>query len=349
MYNYFPPPFSSACAQGIGRAMKIAVLGAGAWGTALAWQAAQNAHEVVLWLRDAKQADEINRVRENKKRLAGVTLPQNITATNDKELLQGAEAVIIALPAQSLQIHLRELCPVFAAGVPFFLASKGIDQQNGVLLSRLIEIACPENPVGVLSGPSFARDLTSGRPVALTLAMTRMDEAMRWSHVFGTTLFRLYASDDVIGAQVGGAVKNVMAIACGIVDALELGESARAGLITRALAEMARLTRHFGGKSETLMGLSGIGDLMLSCTSKQSRNYSFGFNFVEAGSAEKVLENAAGIAEGYYTTKALQVLAEKARLDMPIAAGVYDCLYAGKPVKEVIHGILSRAAKEEGA
>lgn len=329
--------------------MKIAVLGAGAWGTALAWQFASSGHDVILWLRDEAQAVDINKARENKKRLAGVQLPAVITATSDKEMLQGAEAVIIALPAQSLHSQLGEFAKIFVAGVPLFLASKGIDQQNGVLLSRLVEIAFPDNPAGVLSGPSFARDVTSGSPVALTLALPKMEDAMRWSHVLGTPRFRLYAGDDVIGAQVGGAVKNVMAIACGIVDALGLGESARAALITRALAEMARLTRHFGGKPETLMGLSGIGDLMLSCTSKQSRNYSFGYNFVQQGSIEKTLANVAGIAEGYYTTKALHVLAEKARLDMPIALGVYDCLYEGKPVAEVLSNILSRAAKEEGA
>jgi len=314
----------------------VGVVGAGAWGTALALAAAQAGRKVTLWAREAEVVKGIRERRENTVFLPGIELPEAIAATGDMAEAAAADALLLVVPAQ----HLRASLAALDAAKPVVLCAKGIEKTTGKLLTEVLREAAPKAEPAILSGPSFARDVSRGLPTAVTIA-ARMEIALRLQATLGHTSFRPYASDDLIGVALGGAAKNVYAIACGIVDGLGLGESARAALIARSFAELSRLGTALGARGETLMGLSGLGDLVLTATSTTSRNFSYGRAVGQGREAGHAL------AEGVETAPALVKRARAERIELPIAEAVAAVLDGSLPLGEALLRLMSRPLKPE--
>ena len=327
-----------------GRPPRFVVIGAGAWGTALANVASQPGRGVNLLGRDAGRAAEMRLRRENRRSLPGVRLDENVTPTADPDVLHAATMVLMAVPAQQLRATLIAL-PTFQAGTPIVLCAKGIERESGLLLSDVLAECRPGHPAGVLSGPSFAADVACGRPTAVTVAAT--DAALaRWiAEELGQPHFRLYFTDDLRGVQIGGAAKNVLAIACGIAAGLDLGASASAALVARSFAELSRFGRAMEARPETLMGLSGLGDLVLTCSSTKSRNFAFG----EALGAGATLAEAAtvGLAEGIETAPVLCRLARRHGIEMPIAESVAAIVSGETTPGQAFETLMARPSRAE--
>lgn len=318
--------------------MRIAVLGAGAFGTALAVTLAQNG-PVTLWARDAEQARDMAQTRQNAHRLPGVDLPENVSVTAQIEDATAAETLLLAMPMQQMGGFLRAHPARFAAK-RLVACSKGIDLASGKGPTALIAECCPGAAAAILTGPSFAADIARGLPTALTLATGEDDPALQ--HALSTPTLRLYRTTDMVGAELGGALKNVIAIAAGVVIGAGLGDSARAALMTRGFAEMTRLATALGARPETLAGLSGFGDLVLTCTSMQSRNFRFG-HALGAGEAFDTATTVEGIA----TAKAVSVLAQKWGIEMPVATMIAALTDRRITISEAVQALLSRPLKEE--
>lgn len=327
----------------------IGILGAGAWGTAMAFAMTRAGHHVVLWMRDAEAAQDIQSSRINSKYLPDYPLPENIRASSDKHDLKICDVILIATPAQHVEHILSQVQNHFKHDVPLLISAKGIDIKTGRLLSQIVKAQCPKHPVGVLTGPSFAAEVARELPTALTLAMDEAQAELAYElcRDLSTAHFRLYASDDMIGTQVGGAVKNVIAIACGIAAGKNLGDNARAALITRGLAEIVRLGKALGADSETFLGLSGLGDLTLTCNAMQSRNFSLGVEVGQGGNPQTILAERHTVAEGVYTAEAVSHLAHRLNVDMPITHAVHETLSGAKSIDYVIKGLLERPVKTE--
>lgn len=324
----------------------VAVVGGGAWGTALANAAAAAGRDVTLWLRDAAMAAALERTRENARYLPGIPLHPRIRATARSADLGSAGAVLLVTPAQTARDVLTRLAPALGAGATVVLCAKGIERTTGSFMSAVASAVLPPGtPVAVLSGPSFAVDVARNLPTAVTLAAADGELAARLARALSGPSLRLYHTDDVRGVEVGGAGKNVLAIASGIVAGRGLGESARAALIARAFAELMRFARAFGGRPETLMGLSGLGDLVLTASSPQSRNFAFGQRLGAGASPEA----AAGgkLAEGAFTATALVALARAQGIEMPIAAAVAAIVAGQARVEEVVAQLLARPLRGE--
>ena len=327
---------------------RIGVIGGGSWGTALAQATRAAGREVALWARDAELAATMARTCENPRYLPGIALDPGLRPTGDlAEATAAAEALLLVVPAQSLRALAERLAPLAPAGLPLVICSKGIEQASGALLSRVLEEALPGRPLAVLSGPTFAAEVARGLPCALTLAAGDPAVGRALAEALGSSHFRPYLSDDVIGVQIGGAVKNVIAIACGIVAGRALGENARAALITRGLAEVVRFGRWAGGRDETFMGLSGLGDLTLTCCGAQSRNYSLGVRLGEGQALADVLAARRTVAEGVFTAAAVARLAAEQEIDMPIASAVNAVLNQGADIDVTIAGLLARPLRSE--
>ncbi len=324
----------------------INVVGGGAWGTALANAAAAAGHPVTLWLRDAEAAAALEARRENPRYLPGVPLHAGIRATARPDDLAGARATLLVVPAQTVRGVLEALRTPLASAGPVILCAKGIERGSDSFMSAVAEqVLPPGTPVAVLSGPSFAADVARGLPTAVTLAASDPGLAASLSALLSGPSFRLYHTDDVRGVEIGGAGKNVLAIACGIVAGRGLGESARAALIARAYAELMRFARTFGGRAETLMGLSGLGDLVLTASSPQSRNFAFGERL---GRGVPAADAAGGkLAEGAFTAAALAGLATAKGIEMPVAAAVAAIVAGTAGVDDVIAGLLARPLRGE--
>jgi len=262
---------------------------------------------------------------------------------------KAADALLLVTPAQHLRSACRSIRPHVAAGVPVVICAKGIELDTGCLMTEAVRAELPDAPLAVLSGPTFAAEVAKGLPTAVTLACADADIGRTLVEAIGGRTFRPYLSDDLVGAQVGGAVKNVLAIACGIVEGRRLGDNARAALITRGLAEIARLGLALGARAETLMGLSGLGDLTLTCSSLQSRNMSLGVALGQGRALAEILGERRSVAEGVYTAKAVTELAAAKGVDMPICAGVDAILNRGADLDRVIEGLMARPFKSEGA
>lgn len=316
----------------------IAVMGAGAFGTALAVALAREGRPVTLWARDGEHVAEMARTRANESRLPGILLPESVTVTADSSDLAGADVVLLALPMQALSAHLAVHGRVLD-GLPLVACCKGIDLATLQGPTALIAAACPHASTAILTGPSFAADIARGLPTALTLAGA---EAEPLQHLLSTPTLRLYRSADVIGAELGGALKNVIAIAAGVVIGAGLGDSARAALITRGFAEMQRFASARGARPETLAGLSGLGDLVLTCTSTQSRNLRFGLSLGQGQTFD-----SRTTVEGAATAKAVSDLARKMGIEMPIATMVSRLIAHDIPLGEAIRSLMSRPLKEE--
>jgi len=325
--------------------MKLAVIGGGAWGTALAQVAARGGAPVTFWARESDVVTSVNEARENALFLPGVPLSPSIRATGDLADLADAEALLVVVPAQFLRPVLSQT-PV--AGRPLVLCAKGIEAGTQKLVAEVARELHPDAPVAVLSGPTFAHEVAKGLPTAVTLACE--DDALRdrLAERLASPAFRTYASSDVAGAEIGGAVKNVLAIACGVVEGAGLGLNARAALIARGFAEMTRFGVARGGRPETLAGLSGLGDLVLTCSSTNSRNFSLGVGLGQGRSAAELLADRRTVAEGAATAPVLRQAAKAAGVDMPVTEAVC-ALLEGTPVGKVVEALLSRPLREEHA
>lgn len=324
---------------------KIGVIGGGAWGTALAQVYARAGRETLLWAREAEVVDSINAGHENTPFLPGVSLHPDLKASADLEVVSRADILLIVTPAQHLRASLTAMKPSLRKGQKIVLCAKGIEISSGQLLSDIAQDLAPESIIAILTGPTFAREIALGCPAAVTLAVKDNGEALQED--LGTPDFRPYLTTDLIGTQIGGAIKNVIAIACGIAHGKGLGESARAALLTRGLAEMARLADVLGGKRETLMGLCGVGDLTLTANSMQSRNFSLGAALGEGKTMEEVLSSRSAVTEGVHTAEAALKLAGQHKIAMPITEAVYACLHEGVPVDSVMKGLMERPLGRE--
>lgn len=327
---------------------RLAVIGGGAWGTALATVAAAAGAEVVLWARDPDIAAAINRDHQNPPYLPGIVLASAIAATADPAAaLADAEAALIVVPAQFVRSALERLAPLLAPGLPLLLCAKGIDAGSLQTMSELANEIVPQSGVAVLSGPSFAAEVARGLPTAVTVASRDAALARAFVGALGTPHFRPYFSHDPVGAEIGGAVKNVLAIACGIVEGRRLGDNARAALITRGLAEMVRLGVAKGAAPETFRGLSGLGDLVLTCTAGQSRNYTLGVALGRGTALSAALAQRRAVVEGVATAGAAVKLAARHGVEMPIAAAVAAVLHRGMAIDAMIEALLNRPYREE--
>lgn len=323
---------------------RIAVIGGGAFGTALANAAALAGCEVVLWLRDAARAAEIERTRENP-RLPGIALRDAVRASADPASLADAEAALLAVPAQSLRATLEEPGIALPRGCPLVICAKGIERSTGCFLSDVAASLRAASPCAVLSGPSFAQDMGAGLPTALTLACADEALAARLAAALSGPSLRVYHATDVRGVEIGGAAKNVLAIAAGIVAGQGLGESARAALVARGFAELRRFADAHGASPATLMGLSGLGDVVMSCSSPQSRNFAFGLRLGRGATPEEAGEGK--LTEGAFTAEALLGLARAREVEMPIAEAVADVLAGRRSVAGTVAALMARPLKSE--
>ncbi|MEM5515851.1 NAD(P)H-dependent glycerol-3-phosphate dehydrogenase [Henriciella sp. AS95] len=325
---------------------KIGILGAGAWGTALAFTAREAGRDVHIWALEADVASALSEGRGNPSYLPGLDLPAMPTSTNLSDL-SGSDAILSVVPAQHARQVFTDLAPHVTPGTPVMLCSKGIEKSSLSLMTDVLHETIPQAVPAVLSGPSFAADVARGLPTAVTLACANKALGDALMQAIGRPTFRPYWSNDLIGAEVGGAVKNVLAIACGIVEGMKLGKSAHAALIARGFAEMTRLTVALGGQASTLSGLCGLGDLVLTCSSVQSRNMSFGKALGEGQSADDILAERNSVTEGVATAPALMALAEREGVSMPICKAVDDILSNRMSLDAAINALLSRPFTQE--
>jgi len=326
----------------------VAVVGAGAWGTALAQVAAAAKRGVTLWAREPEVVKGVNQDQENPLFLPGIRLHPVIRATSELEELASADLVLAVPPAQHMRATLRALKPHLAAHIPIVLCAKGVERGTLALMTDVLAEEMPDRTPAVLSGPGFAKDVARGLPTATTIASPDQDLAQRIVATIGLPTFRPYVADDLVGAEIGGAVKNVIAIACGVAEGRQLGDGARAALITRGFAELTRLGLAMGAKAETLSGLCGLGDLVLTCTSLTSRNTSLGAALGEGRALKEILAERRSVAEGLESAPAVVALAAKFDVEMPISAAVEAIVTERISIDDAITALLSRPFKAEG-
>ena len=331
--------------------MKIGVIGGGSWGTALAKLLAENDNEVSLWVHEPTLAKTMREEFINPTYLPGFDLPKNLLATNDiEEAVSGKEMILSVPPSHVLREVLNLARPYLPEGVPIVSATKGIENETLMLVSGIFEDVLPPryHPfLCYLSGPSFAREVAAHKPTAVTIASYNHALAVKMQRVFSNDFFRAYTSNDVIGVEVGGALKNVIAIASGAVSGMDLGLNASAGMITRGLHEITRVAVHLGANPLTLTGLAGMGDLMLTCTGGLSRNRTVGFKLGQGMKIEEILDEMQMVAEGVKTSKSVYHLARRLGVEMPISEQVYSVLYEGKSTRQAVADLLSRELKPE--
>jgi glycerol-3-phosphate dehydrogenase (NAD(P)+) len=324
---------------------RIAVLGAGAWGTALAITALAAGREVSLWVREEDALESIATARRNPF-LPGVALPEGLNPTRDLAQAAQADALLLAVPAQMLHAFVTGLTPHLKPDTPLVICAKGIEKDSGLLASETTAKAAPRSAIAILSGPSFARDVALGLPTAVTIAgESALAERLQVS--LSTPFFRPYASEDVTGVALGGAAKNVYAIACGVVEGLGLGENARAALLARSFAELTRLGLALGARRETLEGLSGLGDLVLTATSTSSRNFSFGMALGQGQSVGALRTPGKPLAEGVDTAPALVKRARSMNVELPIAEAMADLIQGTLPLSDAVMRLMSRRLRNE--
>ena len=329
----------------------LAILGAGAWGTALARVLAERGEAPRLWTWQAEHASAIQRDSENRAFLPGFALQESISVSADLEqTLRGANAVVLVVPTAGFRSTLERARPFIADDATLIIATKGIEPGSLMLLSEVVEaVLGPSAPARsvVLSGPSFAKEVALGLPTSLVAAAHSVELATAVQQRLSSDHFRVYAGDDPIGVQVGGALKNVIAIAAGACDGLGFGYNTRAALVTRGLAEIARLALAKGGHALTLAGLAGLGDLVLTCTGELSRNRTLGYELGRGKSLAEALAGLGHVAEGVVTADSAYHLAERLAVDLPISGEVYRVLFEQKPVSEAVRAVLSRPLKKE--
>lgn len=328
---------------------KISVLGAGSWGTALACLLARNGHDTVLWGRDSAVLNTMESKRENTRYLPGIVLPEQLNFSSElPTAVLGSDAILLGTPTKALKPTLLTLKPLVQSGQTLIWACKGLESGSGRLLHEIVaENTASDVGTAVVSGPTFAAELAKNLPTAITVASSRIDVADRVARWLHGENFRAYSTDDVVGVEIGGALKNVFAIAAGISDGLGFGSNARAALINRGLAELMRLGVSMGARPETLMGLSGMGDLVLTCTDNQSRNRRFGLCLARGLSVSEALAEIDQVVEGVKTTEDARFLAEKFNVEMPIVQQVYAVIYESRAPAEAVRALLARSPKQE--
>ena len=327
----------------------IGIIGTGIFGTALALTAARAGNKVLCWDRNTEITDSINHKHINKTYLPLVPLPDSIQATNEiKEIFNFANVILLVVSAQATRSVLQNIKPFVKENTIIVLCAKGIEMESGKMLSEIAAEIIPDTTIAILSGPGFAVDIANCKLASVTIACAKEGVASKLTQLLGTKYFRPYSTQDIISAQIGGSVKNVIAIASGIVEGAQLGDGARAALITRGLAEMVRLSQALGGNTTTMMGMCGLGDLVLTANCPQSRNFSFGYEIGISGSAQKVLQENTRTVEGIYTTKAVLKRSQELNVEMPICAIVNRILFEGISIKTALEELMSRPYKEEG-
>ncbi|MGB1547129.1 MAG: NAD(P)H-dependent glycerol-3-phosphate dehydrogenase [Alphaproteobacteria bacterium] len=326
---------------------RIGIVGAGAWGTALAQVVRRQGNETILYAIEPEVVEAIRETAENTTYLPGIKLDPEIHVTNTLVTVAKADVLLLTTPAQYLRKTTEAIAPHIKDGTPVVICAKGIEEKSGSLMSEILAATLPKAPLAVLSGPTFAAEVARGLPTAATLAAIDKPTGEQLLAVLGSPRFRTYLSEDIVGTQIGGAVKNVLAIACGIVEGRRLGENAKAALITRGLAEILRLGVALGGQPKTFMGLSGLGDLTLTCSSRQSRNLSLGVALGEGKTLKEIMARRKSVTEGVYTASAIPELANRLGLEMPIADAVRDVLHHGANIDAAIEGLLARPLGEE--
>ncbi len=325
----------------------IGIIGGGAWATALA-QAMQGAGKKVgLFARNQRVVDDINTAHINSYYLPHIAIDTSIRASSDMAGLKNCDAVLLVVPAQGMRATCQHIKPHIANTAPLIICAKGIETNTAKLMADVVREIFPDNPIAVLSGPTFAAEVAKGLPTAVTIAASNMEFAKHCCEQLSSRTFRPYASADVIGVEIAGALKNVIAIGCGIVIGKGLGENARTALMTRGLREITRLAVALGGKQETLMGLSGLGDLVLTCGSTQSRNMSLGAALGRGETLDAILKNRVSVAEGVSTSLAAQLLAKKCHVDMPITDAVVSVVHHNADIGAMMELLLSRPLTTE--
>ncbi|MQA66044.1 MAG: NAD(P)H-dependent glycerol-3-phosphate dehydrogenase [Alphaproteobacteria bacterium] len=327
---------------------RIGVVGAGAWGTALAQVIVARGLETLVWAHEPEVVASINDAHENTLFLPGVPLAPGVKATGDIGRLAAMDALLLVAPAQHLRAVAGTLAPHAPKGLPVVICAKGIEESSGLLMTEVLAEALPAARPAVLSGPTLAGEIAEGKPTAVTVAAADAALAEALAATIGSARFRPYTRADMIGVQIGGAVKNVMAIACGMVAGMGFGQNARAALLTLGLTEMTRLALVKGAELETMMGLSGLGDLVLTCTSEDSRNYSLGVEIGRGRGARDILAARRTVAEGAHTAGAVVRLAARLGIEMPIVAAVDRVVNGDAPLAEVVEELLSRPFRAEG-
>jgi len=326
---------------------RIGVIGGGAWGTALAAVAARAGRTVTLWAREPDVAPAINDHHENRRFLPGVPLDPAIRATDELSEAADADLLLLVTPAQSLAAIVEALSPAADGVPPCVLCAKGIERQTGALMSEAVRRVAPGLPLAALSGPTFAREVAQGLPAAVSLACEDARLGRAAVDALGGPAFRPYLTDDLVGVQIGGAVKNVIAIAAGIAVGRGLGDNARAAIVARGFAELSRLAAAKGARPETLAGLSGLGDLVLTCTSDRSRNFSFGRALGAGAEPGAVLGAREAVTEGVASAPAVMTMAGGLGVEMPIAGAVHAVLHRGAAIEDAVGGLLARPFKPE--
>ena len=327
------------------------IIGAGAWGTTLARHLVNQGLTVKLWAYENEVVESINLKRENSLFLPGITLPKALSATHSlQDAVAGTGLIVLTVPSHAMRPVVRQLTPSLSDPLPIVVATKGIEEESNQLMSQVLNELLPSDwadRITVLTGPSFAAEVSRDKPTTILLAGQDAGLTAHLQMVFMSASFRVYTGTDLIGAQLGGALKNVMAIAAGVVDGLELGLNARAALITRGLAEVIRLGVALGADVHTFYGLSGLGDLVLTCTGSLSRNHAVGLQLGRGRRLEDILNKTVTVAEGVRTTKAATALARRFQVEMPIVQGVHAMLFENKPPKQIVADLMARSAKEE--
>jgi len=330
---------------------RLAVIGAGAWGTSLAYHLGQQDHSVRLWAYEPETVQAIHQTRTNSLFLSDITLPDTISPTSAlSEALTGCEAIVLAVPSHAMRTTIQEMQSYLKGPLPLIIATKGIEDGSLKLMSQVLtdELSPQwEEHIFILTGPSFAAEVCAGKPTTILLSGKNLELAASLQSLFMSPLFRVYTAQDLIGAQLGGSLKNVMAIASGVVDGLNLGFNARAALITRGLAEMIRLGKAMGAHIHTFYGLSGLGDLVLTCTVNLSRNYSVGLKLGRGQTLREILTETRTVAEGVNTAKAALGLSTNHQVDMPIVQGVNEILFQEKAPLQAVSELMARASKVE--
>jgi glycerol-3-phosphate dehydrogenase (NAD(P)+) len=329
---------------------KISVLGAGSWGTALAILIAKNGFEVLLWGHDKSHIDDLAKERKNQRYLPGQTLPEGISVSPDlKKAAEFSNLILLAVPSHAFKRTLVDLKPhVNVNEIKIAWATKGFNPENGALLHQVVaEVFSADTPAAILSGPTFAGEVVSNFPTAITVASSKMEFASQIAEILHSDRFRPYTSTDIIGVEVGGAVKNVLAIAAGVADGLGFGANTRAALITRGLNEIMRLGVCLGGKQETFMGLAGLGDLVLTCTDNQSRNRRFGLALGQGKKMGEIIREIGQEIEGIGTAKETYLLAKRYKIEMPIIEQTYKVLYENLNPLSAVKNLLAREQKAE--
>lgn len=326
----------------------VALFGAGSWGTALAMQLARNGSIVNLWGHQAEHIDSLINANENTAYLPGIELGPNIKPTASIEAcLQNADVILIAIPSKAFRVFLKSLKPFIGPAISVFWASKGFEIESGKLLHELVSEELPGHSYGVVSGPTFAREVAKGMPAAITCAGNDDAATKHFASLLHGSRFRCYTSDDVIGVELGGALKNILAIAVGTADGLGFGANTRAALMTRGLAEVMRLGKELGARQETLMGLAGLGDLILTCTDDQSRNRQFGLAIGQGKTVEQAVIEVKQTVEGLRATKAIYLMAQGMSIELPIMEQTYHVLYDNKNPHDAVKALEDRPQRSE--